>query len=266
MFGALLLAALISPLGHVTDTAGMLSPAAIVELETTLRSFEEETGAEIAVATIPSLGASHTIETYAAELFQEWGIGKEKEDNGILLLIARDDREMRIEVGYGLEGAVPDIEAGRIISEVLVPAFQAGDYDRGVAAAVARLADDIRNGAPPAASRGALPENPAQFLPFIFFFFIFLSSVLARSKSWWAGGVVGAVLGLLFFSSLLWTVALVAAGLAFDYLVSKTYRRHKASGTAPPWWIGGPPRGGRGGGFGGFGGGSSGGGGASGHW
>lgn len=265
MFGALLLAALISPLGHVTDTAGMLSPAVIMQLEQDLRAFEEETGAEIAVATIPALPKDHTLETYAVELFEEWGIGKEKEDNGVLLLIARDDREMRIEVGYGLEGAVPDIEAGRIISEVLVPAFQSEKYDEGIGAAVERLMNDIRNSAPPTPIARKLPVHVGDFLPLIFFFFIFLSSVLARSKSWWAGGIVGAVLGWIFFSSLILVALLAAVGLIFDYFVSKTYRHHKDSGTTPPWWVGGPPRGG-GGGFGGFGGGMSGGGGASGRW
>lgn len=157
MFGALVLAALISPLGFVTDTAQLLRPETIARLEQTLTAFKQETGHEVAIATIPALGSSHTIETYAVELFEEWGIGKEEEDDGLLLLIARDDREMRIEVGYGLEGAVPDIEAGRIISEVLAPAFQAGEYDAGVEAAIERIMTDIRNGAPISEPRHPFP-------------------------------------------------------------------------------------------------------------
>lgn len=256
------------PVGFVNDFAGMLSPQTVTELNATLTTFEQETGHEIAVATIPTHGTDETIETYANALFEEWGIGKEKADNGLLLLIARDDREMRIEVGYGLEGAVPDIEAGRIISDVLTPAFQQGQYDEGVLNAVDRLIEDIRNGAP------TEPVNPpvvdgiirvGNLLPFILFFLIFLSSILSRSKSWWAGGIVGAVVGWIFFSGLLWIVALAVLGFLFDYIVSKTYKNSKARGINPPWWIGGPPRGG-GGGFGGFGGGSSGGGGASGRW
>jgi uncharacterized protein len=157
MLPLLALAALISPLGHVTDTAQMFRAETRANLEQTLASFEKETGNEIAVATIPSLGADHTIETYANELFVKWGIGKAKEDNGILLLISRDDREARIEVGYGFEPVITDIEASHIISDTLVPAFQAGDYDAGVEAAVTRIMDDIGRGEPPPEPRQPFP-------------------------------------------------------------------------------------------------------------
>ncbi|OHA92039.1 MAG: hypothetical protein A3J09_00885 [Candidatus Zambryskibacteria bacterium RIFCSPLOWO2_02_FULL_51_21] len=151
MFGVFLLAAItLVPSGHVNDFAGMISPAAVQTLEGKLVQFEKDTGNEIAVVTIPSLGSDQTIETYAEELFRKWGIGKEKEGNGVLLLISRDDREMRIEVGYGLEPVITDIESGHIISDVLVPAFQAGKYDEGVVAATQRIMDDIgRGGSPP---------------------------------------------------------------------------------------------------------------------
>lgn len=263
-----------APAGHVNDFAEMLTLQTRQNIEEVLTQFESETGHELAVVTISALGSDQTIETYANELFQAWGIGKKGKDDGLLLLISRDDREMRIETGYGLEGAVPDIEAGHVISDVLVPNFQAEHYDEGVLNAVDRLIEDIRNGAP------AEPVNPpvvdgiirvGNLLPFILFFLIFLSSILSRSKSWWAGGIVGAVVGWIFFSGLLWIVPLVVLGLLFDYIVSKTYKNSKARGINPPWWIGGPPRGGGGfggggGGFGGFGGGSSGSGGASGRW
>ncbi len=265
MFPVFLLATLLSPLGHVSDFAQLLRPETIVALEQTLARFEQETGNEFAVVTIEKLPADHTIETYATELFEQWGVGKEESDNGLLLLVARDDREMRIEVGYGLEGAVPDIEAGHIISEILTPAFQAGEYDAGITAAVTRLMEDAKSGAPiEPVSKPSI--NPGDFLPFIFFFFIFLSSVLARSKSWWAGGVVGGVVGWIFFSGLIAIGTLVAVGLIFDYIVSKTYQKSKAHGIEPPWWIGGGGKGPGGGGFGGFGGGMSGGGGSSGRW
>ena len=90
------------PSGHVNDFAHLLQPETISQLETTLREFETSTGHEISVVTIDTHGDDETIETYAEKLFQQWGIGKEKEDNGLLLLISHDDREMRIEVGYGL--------------------------------------------------------------------------------------------------------------------------------------------------------------------
>lgn len=255
------------PQGYVSDYGRMLSDATEGQIETTLNEFEGRTGVEIAVVTIPTHGTDETIETYAVKLFEAWGIGKEKEDNGLLLLVARDDREMRIEVGYGLESIITDLESSRIIREVLTPAFQANDFDGGIQAAVTRIMDDIGRGSPP-------PELPASpwrgigFSPIIFYAaVVFLGSVLARSKSWWAGGIAGAVIGLLFFGTLLGLGIFAALGLLFDYVVSKKYRESKAAGVNPPWWIGGGRHGGgSGGGFGGFGGGMSGGGGSSGRW
>lgn len=137
------------PVGFVNDFAGMLSPETKIVLETELKDFSDTTGNQIVIATVPTHGVDETIETYAVKLFEEWGVGKAKEDSGLLLLVARDDREMRIEVGYGLEPVVTDIESGRIIREVLMPAFQAEEYDAGIGAATERILDDIGRGAPP---------------------------------------------------------------------------------------------------------------------
>lgn len=268
MFSLLLLITTLVPTGHVSDFAQLLQPQTISSLESTLSSLEKDTGAEIAVVTIESRGNDETIETYAEKLFQKWGIGKAKEDNGLLLLISRDDREMRIEVGYGLEPIITDIESSRIIREILTPAFQKGEYDAGVTSAVARIVEGVRNGAP--LETPPTPTNIpwGDIFPVALFFLIFLASILARSKSWWAGGVLGGIFGWIFFSTLIWTGALVFVGLLFDYFVSKTYKRSKDAGMNPPWWIGGSGHGGfgGGGGFGSFGGGMSGGGGASGKW
>ncbi len=264
-----------APHGFVNDFAGMLSSQAKASLERELSAFEQETGHELTVVTIATHGTDETIETYATKLFEEWGIGKKKEDDGLLLLIARDDREMRIEVGYGLEGAVTDLESSHVIRDVLTPAFKAGDYDGGVNAAMERLESDARNGAPFADSRSSSPSGTTflfllNHFYLVFFGLIYLGSILARSKSWWAGGIVGAIIGYLLFS-FVGLLAAAACGLFFDYLVSKTYKKSKVKGANPPWWIGGNGMGGGGfsgggGGFGGFGGGSSGGGGASGRW
>jgi uncharacterized protein len=266
MFPALLLAIALSPTGYVTDSAQILSPATTASLNQELSAFTASTTAEIAVVTISSLPSDETIETYANDLFAKWGIGKKGADNGLLLLISKDDRQARIEVGYGLEPIVTDIESAHIISDVIAPAFQQGDYDAGVTQAVEQLESDIEAGGSP--SSAANPSQP-QFgtgdaLYALLFFFLFFGSVLARSKSWWAGGVLGAIMGWVIFTTLLSTLSLALLGLLFDFLVSRTYKNSKLRGLPPPWWIGGG-RGG-GGGFGGFGGGSSGGGGASGRW
>lgn len=261
-----------APKGFVNDFAGILSPAAIQTLEQTLTSFEKQTGNEISVVTIPTRGRDETIETYAVKLFEDWGIGKEKEDNGLLLLIARDDREMRIEVGYGLEPIITDIESAHIISDILAPAFQNGEYDRGISEAIARITSDIRSGS---ASEPADAPNDfhidGNFFYILLFALVYLASILGKSKSWWAGGVVGAVVAIIIgfvvslSAALIAGVFLVPFGLIFDYIVSRAHDNHRNGGPRPPWFLGGGGMG-RGGGFGGFGGGMSGGGGASGRW
>ncbi len=263
MFPLLLLITTLVPTGHVSDFAQLLRPETVSSLEISLSSLEKETGTEIAVVTIDSHGTDETIETYAEKLFQKWGIGKAKEDNGLLLLISRDDREMRIEVGYGLEPIITDIESSRIIREILTPAFQNGEYDAGVISAVNRMVEGVRNGAPLETPIDT-PVHWEDIFPVALFFLIFLSSVLARSKSWWAGGVIGGLAGWFFFGGIIFILGLIFVGLLFDYIVSKTYKNSVARGVLPPWWIGGGHGGG--GGFGGFGGGMSGGGGASGKW
>ena len=182
---------------------------------------------------------------------------------------------MRIEVGYGLEGAVPDITAGRIIDGVITPAFKEGDYDRGVMDGVAALMRASQGEEFAAAPTEQIDWFYLGFLALIIGQFVLslLASILARSKSWWLGGVVGAAggafVGSLFgdtLTLLLGAGALGAAGLLFDYLVSKSYRNYKENGTAPPWYFGGTGGFGGGSSGGGFGGGSFGGGGSSGSW
>ena len=261
MFPLFLLIATLVPTGHVNDFAHILKPETVSNLESTLANFESTTGNEIAIVTIDTHGSDETIESYAVKLFEKWGIGKENEDNGLLLLISRDDREMRIEVGYGLEPVITDIESGRIIREILIPAFQAGNYDEGVIQAVEHLVLLAQGEAVPTANT---PVNWPQWMVYAGFIFIWLASILARSKSWWTGGVVGGVVGVIVFSGIIYILTCIAAGLFLDFFVSRSYKKSMASGGVPPWWIGGGGRGG--GGFGGFDGGMSGGGGASGRW
>jgi uncharacterized protein len=255
----------------------MLLPREVEAIEMKLSDYAEATGNEIAVVTIPTL-AGDPIEDYADKLFQEWGIGKAKEDNGVLLLIARDDREVRIEVGYEVEPLLTDGESAAIIQNVIAPAFRNGRYADGISVAVDAIIAAIGGEYAPA----ALPE-PSQGPNINWFWFVFilplwLASILGRSKSWWAGGVIGAIVGIAVgvFQGFLWDgivsiVLFATLGFGFDYVVSRAYTRGKASGHFP-WWIGGSGfhggghSGFGGGGFGGFGGGHSGGGGASGRW
>ncbi len=250
-----------NPSGFVNDFAGILKPETISSLNQKLGQFSKETGNEITVVTISKL-EDETIETYAEKLFQEWGIGKEKEDNGLLLLVAVEDREMRIEVGYGLEPVVTDIKSGRIIREILAPAFKNGDYDGGIIQTIDIITKLIGGEEMPYTS-DSKTVNWSDLLWIIAFSFIYLGALFARSKSWWAGGIVGGVLGAVFFTTIIATITCILVGLGFDFFVSRAYKNSISRGGVPPWWIGG---GGHSGGFGGFGGGMSGGGGASGRW
>ncbi|MDP3975027.1 MAG: TPM domain-containing protein [Candidatus Jorgensenbacteria bacterium] len=263
-----------APRGAVNDFAGMFTLSEVEGLETKLVAYEQATGNAIVVATVPALGGD-PVEDYAVALFEEWGIGKAKEDNGVLLLIARDDREVRIEVGYGLEPDLTDLESAAIIQNVIVPAFRNGAYFEGIRDAVSAMESAIGGEYQPPPPPFRASGNINWFWVF-FFVPLWLASVLARSKSWWAGGVIGGIVGVIigFVSGFLWAgvlsiIILALLGLGFDYTVSRAYARGVSSGHFP-WWIGGGRRGGRGGlgggGFGGFGGGMSGGGGASGRW
>lgn len=128
--------------GRVVDRADLLSPAIEEVLTQRLAAHEDSTGNQVAVLTIPSL-QDRPIEDYSLDVARSWALGQEELDNGVLLLVARDDREMRIEVGYGLEGALPDAVASRIIRYELRPAFRTGDFDGGVEAGVTAILDAI---------------------------------------------------------------------------------------------------------------------------
>ena len=265
------------PNGYVMDEAHILSQDTVSQLNSTLASFTASTSNEIAVVTVPSL-EDLTIEEYAVKLFESWGVGDKEKDNGVLLLVAPNEREVRIEVGYGLEGAIPDITASDIIDNLITPSFKSEDYDTGVKNGVQALMDASAGEYHADGSKNTKGlGNALEGILIIGFFGIqFLAAILGRSKSWWAGGVLGGVLGAastffgVFGLTLFWgsavTVLLVILGLLFDYLFSSSYTQSIARGGGIPWWVGGGRSGGGGSPFGGFGGGSSGGGGASGSW
>jgi uncharacterized protein len=261
------------PVGYVNDFAGFIKSDQRVSLENKLSQFSASTSHEVVLVVVPDLDGI-PIEQFATNLFEKWGIGTSKHDNGVLLLIALHERGIRIEVGYGLEGALPDILAKQIIEEEIRSRFTAGEYalglENGVDAILQAVAGEYS--ASRSTTKTSIPSLEMMMLV-LFAGIQFFASIFARSKSWWAGGVVGFVLGVIvtvcnFFDvSLICnvgiTVALTLIGLFFDYVVSKTYTQAVSHGSTPPWWVGG----GRGvSSFGGFGGGRSGGGGASGRW
>lgn len=257
------------PQGFVNDFAGTISSSAKAQLEQQLSSFGTQTGIQIAVVTVSTLG-DETIEMYAVKLFEEWGIGGEAKDTGVLFLIAPNDRQVRIEVGYGLEGVLTDAQSNGIIQKIIIPAFREGKMEEGIVSGTQAIIDVTKS----EADYSSVPEtSPLSSLVYFlqhfgFVFFIIIASVLGRTKSWWLGGVFGGiagiVIGIMFgflFTGILAIIGLTLLGLFFDFIVSKGH----ANGGG--FWGGfGGGHGGSGGGFGGFGGGMSGGGGSSGRW
>jgi uncharacterized protein len=128
--------------GRVVDTADILSPTTEAALTARLAALEDSSTAQVAVLTIPSLGGE-VLEEYATEVFRAWGLGQADRDNGVLLLVAHADRQLRIEVGYGLEGDLTDARAGAIIRDEIVPRFRDGDFDAGVIAGVEAIVGSI---------------------------------------------------------------------------------------------------------------------------
>lgn len=223
------------PQGHVNDFAGVISSETRHTLENALTGLAAKTGAEIAVVTLPSLN-EEPIENVAVDLFKEWGIGQKGKDNGLLFLIAPNDRKVRIEVGYGLEPILPDAATGRILDTYVIPEFKKNDVNAGIrqgTVAMMQIVAKYYDVNPDELSLPALSQAPDRarkqdsLLTKIFrvVFIIFLVFLFIRHPS-------------LFF-------ALLLSGLGGG---------------------GGRSSGGFGGGFGGFGGGSSGGGGSSRSW
>ncbi len=120
------------PTGFVNDFAGVIDPDSAQLMEQISRSIQEKTGAQVAVVTVDSISPYPTIEEFSIELAQSWGIGKKGKDDGILIVLAMKERKVRIEVGYGLEGAIPDSVAGRILDERVIPALKQQQWGKGL--------------------------------------------------------------------------------------------------------------------------------------
>ncbi len=130
---------------YVSNPSGILTAEAVRRLNDTIRSVWDETSVELVVVVVDKVDPSMTPAEFATKLFEKWGIGKKDKDNGVLMLVSRDDRAAEIRTGYGVEGALPDIIAGRIIRNDMAPEFREGNYDSGTIAGVNALAKVIKN-------------------------------------------------------------------------------------------------------------------------
>jgi len=152
------------PRGYVNDYGNMISSSAEADLAAKLKSFEESDSTQLVVLTVPSL-EGEPLEDYSIRVAEAWKIGQKAKDNGILFLVSREDRKMRIEVGRGLEGKLTDLTAGRIIDLVVKPKFKAEDYDGGFTAGVSALIDATRGEF--AADRRAPSGGQGPYVPFV---------------------------------------------------------------------------------------------------
>jgi uncharacterized protein len=265
---------------RITDITKTLDAATQKRLEQKLANLEQRKGAQIAVLMVPTT-SGESIETYATRAFDQWKLGRKNVDDGILFVIAKNDHHMRLEVGYGLEGAVPDILAGRIIREQVTPLFKRGDFAGGITAGVDSLIKLVNGESlpAPAVSTQVSDDGGAPFgmlLPLAFMAFV-LPTMLAALA-------VGLFAYFTFHS-----IGLALLGAILALIISAVGRSARAGGPGGPGGavrasrrgavigglgglggFGGFGRGGGGGGFGGGGfgggGGGSGGGGASGGW
>jgi uncharacterized protein len=247
---------------RVTDLTATLSPAAKAGIEARLADLERRKGSQLAVLVVPTTG-EETIEQYGIRVAEAWRLGRKGVDDGLLLLVAKDDRTLRIEVGYGLEGAIPDAVAKRVIDEFIVPSLRAGDFEGGIAAGVDRLValvDGEPLPEPPAAAAG--PDDLEGMIP-LAMMFVFVVGRILRTLF---GALPGAAIagGAAFFGAWLLTGSVLAA-LIITVVVFFLTLAGLAGGTGRGGgWSGGGSHSG-GGGFSG-GGGGFGGGGASGRW
>ncbi len=227
----------------VTDAAGVLSADQVETLERKLVALDDSTSNQIAVVLIKSLG-DNAIEDYALKLFREWGIGNKKTNNGVLIIAAIDDRKMWIEVGYGLEGAIPDVTAASIYRNEMVPEFKKQNYYQGIDNAINALSKAAAGEykVKKEKKRGNNDGGGSSIFTFLILIIIVIV-ILARGGRGGrggGGGGLGSIANAVILSSLL-----------------------NGGGRGGGGWGGGDSGGG---GFGGFGGGSSGGGGAGGSW
>jgi uncharacterized protein len=270
--------------GRVVDQTGTLSSGDIDSLTRTLRALELRKGSQVAVLIVPTT-QPETIEQYSIRVAEAWKIGRKKIDDGALLVVAKNDRKLRIEVGYGLEGALNDVTTKRIIDEIITPKFRNGDFAGGISAGIERIIGVIDGeplpAPPPAAPRHAEPDSALyQFLnplnPFTIIFILLLGGAFRHLfgrlfGSVATGGLIGLLVWFIFGSLILSGLAGIVASVFAMFSDTLTAPSPIGRGRGGGWsgggssWSGGSSSSSDSGGFSG-GGGSFGGGGASGSW
>lgn len=223
--------------GRINDYAGMLSPTAARSLEQKLAAFERETTNQVVLLTIPSL-EDDVIESFAIRVAEAWKIGQKDKSNGVILILAKKERKIRIEVGTGLQGVLPDITAGQIIRNVIAPGLRAGNPDQAVSAGLGAIIDATK-GEFKATATDKQANRKKKNSGYGLFIVLLLAGVVitavagssSRTAGVLAGGVslpVAAGIGL---GAVLWKLGILALlGGAAGLLISLLMRLFNASG------------------------------------
>jgi uncharacterized protein len=262
--------------GRVVDQTGTLSSGDVASLDQTLRAFEARKGTQIAVLIVPTT-QPETIEQFSIRVAEAWKIGRKRIDDGAILVVAKDDRKLRIEVGYGLEGALTDVTTKRIIDEIITPKFRSGDFAGGISDGADRIIH-VADGEPlPAPAR---PRQDSDFLdhidpfnPFLIVAMIVVGGIFRGLLGRLFGSIAtgGVVAALFWFAAASLALSTTCGIIAFLITMFSDAMTSSAGTGRGGGWIGGGysgggySRGSSGGGFSG-GGGNFGGGGASGSW
>ncbi len=223
--------------GRINDYAGMLSQAVAQSLERKLAAFEQETTNQVVLLTVPSLEGD-TIEGFAIRVAETWKIGQKDKSNGVLLILAKKERKIRIEVGTGLQGVLPDITAGQIIRNVIAPALRAGDADKGVSAGLSAIIDATKGEfkASPAEKKSAHKKKSNGYGLFLVLLLIALVITAAAGASSRAAGTLSGAIGLpvaagIGLGAVFWKLGVLALlGGAAGLLISLLMRLFNASG------------------------------------
>jgi len=253
--------------GRVTDLTGTLSAQQLRDLDSRLAAFERGKGSQVAVLMLPTT-APETIEEYSIRVADAWKIGRARVDDGVILVVAKNDRKLRVEVGRGLEGAIPDAVAKRVVSDVIAPHFRSADFYGGVAAGTDAVMKLIEGEGLPAPKSGVIVNGVHRPINFqtIFLLFVALVATDAIFRRLF-GRVIGAGISGGIVGAIVWLVAGVLAFAVIGGLIGFVIALiNGLGGRRGNWASGGWPGGGwsAGGGFGGGGGFSGGGGGFSG--
>lgn len=245
---------------RVTDLTGTLTGEQQAAIESRLKAFEQQKGTQIAVLIVPST-LPETIEQYSIRVVDQWKLGREEQDDGVLILLAKNDRALRIEVGYGLEGVIPDVIAKRIIEEKMTPEFRQGNFAAGINAGIDALIGHISGEPLPEPDKPRGDKGIDTYFPLLFFIAIVAGGILRAVLGNFIGGAAtGGLLG--FVAWMLgagFIFALIVAIIVFIMTLGGGRGFH--GGGLGSGGFGGSGGGGFSGGGGGFGGG-----GASGRW